>query len=253
MLIDTHCHLFYSSLKDNLPAVIDRAAELGVERMICVGTNLDDSRECRELAEKFTCIYASAGIHPHDAKDAPTDFILQLEDLLDHPKMVAAGEMGLDFYRNLSTPEVQEYVFRAQLELAQSVHRPIIFHNRNADKDMIQILIEYGNGTGIAHCFSSDLPTAEAFLKLGYHISFSGNLTFKNSHLPEIAHSIPLEKLLVETDSPYLSPEPFRGKTNEPGRVRYVAIKLCEILEISFKKLARQTTRNAERLFNLSA
>ncbi len=253
MLIDTHCHLFYRDLKNDLPAVIDRAAEQGVERMICVGTNLIDSRECLELADKFTCIFATAGIHPHDAKDAPLDFITQLEELLDHPKMVAIGEMGLDFYRNISAVKIQERVFRTQLELAQAIDKPIIFHNRDADENMIRILREMGNGIGIAHCFSSDLVTAKAFIKLGYHISFSGNLTFKNSHLPEIAKWIPLEKLLIETDSPYLSPEPFRGKPNEPGRTWYVAEKLAEILGLSRELLAAQTTDNAQRLFNLPA
>ena len=253
MLIDTHCHLFYPDLKNDLPAVIDRAAEQGVERMICVGTNLTDSWECLELADKFTCIFATAGIHPHDAKDAPLDFITQLEELLDNPKMVAIGEMGLDFYRNISAVKIQERVFRAQLELAQTINKPIIFHNRDADKDMIRILREMRNGVGIAHCFSSDLVTAKAFIKLGYHISFSGNLTFKNSHLQEIAKWIPLEKLLIETDSPYLSPEPFRGKPNEPGRTWYVAEKLADILGLSRELLAAQTTDNAQRLFNLPA
>lgn len=253
MLIDTHCHLFYPDLKNDLPAVIDRAAELGVERMICVGTNLSDSRECLELADKFACIFATAGVHPHDAKDAPPDFITQLEELLDHPKMVAVGEMGLDFYRNISAAKIQERVFRAQLELAQSIDKPIIFHNRDADGDMLRILREAGSGTGVAHCFSSDLPTAKAFLKLGYYISFSGNLTFKKSHLLEIVKWMPLEKLLVETDSPYLSPVPFRGKPNEPGRVRYVAEKLADILGLSWELMATHTTDNAQRLFNLLA
>ncbi len=250
-LIDTHCHLFYDDLKNDLDNVLNRANELGVNRFISVGTNLDDSKECLALAETNENIYASAGVHPHDAKDAPENYLDQITDLMTFPKMVAVGEMGLDYYRNISEPGIQQKVFREQLALAQRLQKPVIFHNRDSDGDIIKILSEFPDVRGVAHCFSSDLITAEAFIDLGFYISFSGNLTFKNSKLPEVAKELPLEKLLVETDSPYLSPVPFRGKPNEPSRTRFVAEKLAEIHGVTLSVIADNTTANAQTLFNL--
>ncbi len=250
-LIDTHCHLFYENLKNDLDGVLFRAAELGVYRFICVGTNLDDSKVCLNLAEKNENIYASAGVHPHDAKDVPEDFLDQIADLMTFNKMVAVGEIGLDYYRNISEPETQKKVFRSQMTLAQQLNKPVIFHNRDADKDVIQVLSEFPDVTGVAHCYSANLETAKTFLDFGYYISFSGNLTYKNSHLPEVAKKVPFDKILVETDSPYLSPIPFRGKPNEPGRTRYVAEKLAEIYNVPLDVIAEITTANAEALFSL--
>jgi len=251
-LIDTHCHLFYEDLKNDLKGVLDRAHDLGVNQFICVSTNLDDARECLALAETNKNIYASAGIHPHDAKDAPEDFVDQLYDLMTFDSMVAVGEMGLDYFRNISNPDIQKNVFRTQMEIANELGKPIIFHNRDADDDTINILKEFPYVRGVAHCFSSNLETANVFIELGYYISFSGNLTFKNSHLPDVAKELPLEKLLVETDSPYLSPVPFRGKPNEPGRTRFVAEKLAEIHGVSLELIADKTTENAAKLFGLA-
>ena len=222
-LIDTHCHLFYNDLKNDLDGVLNRATELGVNRFICVGTNIKDSRVCLTLSQEHKHIYASAGIHPHDAKDAPENYVEQIHELMKNPKMVAVGEMGLDYFRNISDPKIQRKVFREQLQIASELHKPVIFHNRDADDDVIQVLSEFPDVIGVAHCFSSDLNTAKTFMDMGYYISFSGNLTFKNSHLPGVAKELPLDKLLVETDSPYLSPVPHRGKPNEPGRTRFVA------------------------------
>lgn len=250
-LIDTHCHLFYDDLKNDLPAVLDRAAELGVNRFICVATNMTDARDCLLLGETHDNIFASAGVHPHDAKDAPTDFEDQIHELMKNPKMVAVGEMGLDYFRNISDPVIQRKFFREQMQIASQLHKPVIFHNRDADEDVIKILQEFPNVRGVAHCFSSNLETANTFMELGYYISFSGNLTFKNSHLPEVARELPLEKILVETDSPYLSPVPYRGKPNEPGRTRFVAEKLAEIHNVPLEVIAEKTTSNATILFNL--
>jgi len=250
-LIDTHCHLFYDDLKNDLDIVLNRAQELGVNRFICVGTNMEDSRECLGLAETYENIYASVGVHPHDAKDAPEDYLDQIADLITFPKMIALGEIGLDYFRNISEPDIQQNVFREQLALAQRLQKPVIFHNRNADADVLKILSEFPDVTGVAHCFSSDLKTAKTFIDLGFYISFSGNLTYKNSHLPDVAKELPLEKLLVETDSPYLSPVPYRGKPNEPGRTRFVAEKLAEIHGVTLEIIAEKTTTNAESLFSL--
>ncbi|MBT4752099.1 MAG: TatD family hydrolase [Candidatus Marinimicrobia bacterium] len=252
MLTDTHCHLFYEDLKNNLSDVLKRAEELGVNRFICVATNMEDARECLLLGETHDNIFASVGVHPHDAKDAPEDFVDQIYDLMTFDSMVAVGEMGLDYFRNISDPEIQKDVFRTQMEIAQELNKPIIFHNRDADQDMIKILKEFPNVRGVAHCFSSNLETANAFLDLGYYISFSGNLTFKNSHLPEVAKELPLDRILVETDSPYLSPVPHRGKPNEPGRTRFVAEKLAEIHGVSLELIAEKTTENASSLFQIS-
>lgn len=250
-LIDTHCHLFYKDLKNDLDNVLNRANELGVNRFITVGTNLDDSRECLILADAHENIYASAGVHPHDSKDAPEDYLDQIAELMTSSKMVAVGEMGLDYFRNISDPKIQLNIFREQLALAEQLQKPVIFHNREADEDVIKLLSEFPNIRGVAHCFSSTLDTAKTFVEMGFYISFSGNLTFKNSHLPDVAKELPLEKLLVETDSPYLSPVPFRGRPNEPGRTRFVAEKLAEIHGVSLKIIADKTTENATELFNL--
>ena len=251
MLIDTHCHLFYDDLKNDLPGVLDRAHDLGVNRFICVATNMEDARECLLMGESHENIFASVGVHPHDAKDAPEDFVDQIYDLMTFDSMVAVGEMGLDYFRNISDPEIQKNVFRIQMSIAQSLKKPVIFHNRDADDDVIKILKEFPDVRGVAHCFSSNLETAKAFMELGYFISFSGNLTFKNSHLPGVAKDLPLDRILVETDSPYLSPVPHRGKLNEPGRTRFVAEKLAEIHDVPLKIIAEKTSANARDLFGL--
>lgn len=251
MLTDTHCHLYYDSIKKDIQIVIARAKEQGVNRFICVGTNTIDSAESLKIAANFDSVYASAGVHPHDAKDAPGDYLKQIRNLLQFDKMVAVGEMGLDYFRNISPPDVQKKVFREQMELAHQINKPVIFHNRDADEDLIKILSEFQGVVGVAHCFSSDLKTAKIFLGMGFYISFSGNLTFKNSHLPEIAKKIPLDKVMIETDSPFLSPVPFRGKPNEPGRTRFVAEKLAEIHKLPLEKIAEKTSTNAATLFSL--
>ncbi|MBC8345769.1 MAG: TatD family hydrolase [Candidatus Marinimicrobia bacterium] len=251
MLIDTHCHLYYEELKNDIKGVLKRAHDLDVNRFICVATNLEDARECLSLAEIHNNIFASVGIHPHDAKDTPDDYVDQIIDLITFDSMVALGEMGLDYFRNITDPSIQKKVFRDQMEVAQKFKYPIIFHNRDADEDVIEVLADYPEVIGVAHCFSSNLKTAQSFLEMGYYISFSGNLTFKNSHLPEVAKDIPLDRVMVETDSPYLSPAPFRGKPNEPGRTRYVAEKLAEIHALPFEEIAKHTTENAVELFRL--
>ena len=252
MLIDTHCHLYYKDLINDLDGVLSRAKELDVTRFICVGTNITDSKACLSISEDNDSIFASAGVHPHDAKDVSDGWTDAIYELMEYESMIAVGEMGLDYFRNISDPDVQKKVFHAQMRIAQDLNRPVIFHNRDADADVIEVLADYPEVIGVAHCFSSNLDTAKAFLNMGYYISFSGNLTFKNSHLPEVAVEIPLNRVLVETDSPYLSPVPHRGKPNEPGRTRFVAEKLAEIHNIPFEEIAKHTTENAVELFRLT-
>ena len=160
MLIDTHCHLFYDDLKNDLPGVLDRAHDLGVNRFICVATNMEDARECLLMGESHENIFASAGVHPHDAKDAPEDFVDQIYDFMTFDSMVAVGEMGLDYFRNISDPEIQKNVFRTQMGIAQYLKKPVIFHNRDADDDVIKILKEFPDVRGVGDCFSSILETA---------------------------------------------------------------------------------------------
>ena len=251
MIVDTHCHLYFEELNKDIDGVLSRANDLGVNTFICVGTNISDSYESLTLAQKYKSIYATAGIHPHDSKDVAEDYLQELRKLLDNEKIVAVGEMGLDYFRNISNPETQKIVFKAQLQLAEEMSKPIVFHNREADEDIINILSDFPNVIGVAHCFSSSYETAIKLIEMGFYISFSGNLTFKNSHLPEVAKKLPLDRLLVETDSPFLSPVPFRGETNEPGRTRYVVEKLAEIFDSNIDQIASITTANAKNLFNL--
>lgn len=250
MLIDTHCHLFYKNLKTDLGSVLNRAKEKGVGRFICVGTNLKDSAESLKLAMQYDSVYATVGIHPHDAKDVKPNYIDELYELINNEKIVAVGEIGLDYYRSISDHTLQKEVFTKQMEIASELEKPIVFHNRDADEDVIKILSEFPSVTGVAHCFSSNLETAKTFLDLGYYISFSGNLTFKNSHLPDVAKEIDLDRILIETDSPFLSPEPHRGKQNEPSRVWFVAKKLSEIFNVSLSIIEEKTSINAKTVFN---
>jgi len=251
MLTDSHCHLFYDEIFQDIDNILIRSKNLGVNRFICVGTNINDSLLSLDISEKFENVYCSAGIHPHDSQDVDKDYIQQIELMMRSKKMIAIGEIGLDYFRNISSKKSQIKVFNELLQLADNINKPIIFHNREADQDIIDILSSYPNVIGVSHCFSSTLSTAKKLLDLGYYISFSGNLTFKNSNLPSVAKYLPLDRLLVETDSPYLSPEPFRGKPNEPGRTRYVAEKLAEIHNISFESIAEQTTKNTNKLFSI--
>jgi TatD DNase family protein len=250
MLTDSHCHLFYDEILQDIDNVIVRSKKLGVNRFICVGTNINDSLLSLDISKKFENVFCSAGVHPHDSQNVDKDYIQQIELIMKSKKMIAIGEIGLDYFRNISSKKSQIKVFHELLQLADNIKKPIIFHNRDADKDIIDILSCYPNVIGVSHCFSSTLSTAKKLLDMGYYISFSGNLTFKNSMLPSVAKHLPLNRLLVETDSPYLSPEPFRGKPNEPGRTRYVAEKLAEIHNISFESIANQTTKNINKLFS---
>ena len=251
MLTDSHCHLFYDEIFQDIDNILIRSKNLGVNRFICVGTNINDSLLSLDISEKFENVYCSAGIHPHDSQNVDKDYIQQIELMMRSKRMIAIGEIGLDYFRNISSKKSQIKVFNELLQLADNINKPIIFHNREADQDIIDILSSYPNVIGVSHCFSSTLSTAKKLLDLGYFISFSGNLTFKNSNLPSVAKYLPLDRLLVETDSPYLSPEPFRGKPNEPGRTRYIAEKLAEIHNISFESIAEQTTKNINKLFSI--
>ena len=250
MLIDSHCHLYMGSWSNDLPALLSTTVNNGVGRIICPGIDITTSMKSIEIASVHEEVFATVGIHPHDAKDAPSDYLEKLVKMLQKPRVIGIGEIGLDFYRNISDADIQYKVFREQLQLAKDSDLPVIIHNRNADKEIINILKEFRSLKGVAHCFSSDISTAEEFLEMGFYISFAGNLTYKNSDLPDVAKEIPLNRLLVETDAPFLSPVPFRGKENEPSRVKNVAEKLAECKGVTFKEVVIATKRNTETLFN---
>ena len=251
-LIDTHAHLYYDQMYNNLDTVLDEATENGVTKIVCIGTDLNTSKQSVEIANKYENVYAAVGIHPHDSKDVTKDYLKDLEALaLSSKKVVAVGEIGIDHYRNISPKEIQEKVMIEQMELAQSLSLPIIFHNRDADNDIIEILKQHSFSRAIAHCYSSDLSFAEQLIDLNVLLSFSGNVTFKNSINQSAIQNITLKDFVLETDCPFLAPQPFRGKPNEPKYVKDIALFISDLLDIAFEEIAIQTTNNAESFFKI--
>ena len=251
-LIDTHAHLYYDQMYNNLDTVLDEATENGVTKIICIGTDLNTSKQSVEIANKYENVYAAVGIHPHDSKDVTKDYLKDLEALaLSSKKVVAIGEIGIDHYRNISPKKIQEKVMIEQMELAQSLSLPIIFHNRDADNDIIEILKQHSFSRAIAHCYSSDLSFAEQLIDLNVLLSFSGNVTFKNSINQSAIQNIALKDFVLETDCPFLAPQPFRGKPNEPKYVKDIALFISDLLDIEFEEIASQTTSNAKSFFKI--
>ncbi|MBA7662056.1 MAG: YchF/TatD family DNA exonuclease [Calditrichaeota bacterium] len=250
MLIDTHAHLFHKDYEGWLDEVLQRAEEAGVAAVICVGLDLPTSEQAIAIAETYPNIWATVGWHPHDAKDAPPDVLKRLETLAAHKKVVAIGEMGLDYVRNISPPEVQCSLFQGQLELARSLELPVVVHNRQADVDTLAIVETVGHLAGVLHCFASPPAIARLAISLGLYISFTGTVTFGKNHNEAVLRAVGLDRVMVETDSPYLAPVPHRGKTNEPAFVRHVAEKIAMICGTTLEEVARITTANARRLFD---
>jgi TatD DNase family protein len=256
MYIDSHAHLEMDPFDEDRTAVIERASADGIEAILAVGTNLVSSRAAIALAQRHPQLYPTAGFHPHDAAGVTQDMWLEIEELLQRPDVIAAGEMGLDYFKRYSPLDEQRQVFRRQLRLAQAVGKPAIIHCRNAGDDVLAILREEHAEQcgGVMHCFSGDLALAEACLDLGLYISFAGPITFRNAEeLRTVAKAIPMDRLLVETDCPFLAPAPRRGKRNEPSYVRHTAARLAELHGVSVEEAARCTTANARRLFKLPA
>jgi TatD DNase family protein len=255
LLFDTHAHLNDEKFSEDREEVIQRAQECGVSRIVNVGFNRVTIPQSIALAEKYDFIYSAVGWHPQDAKDMQDEDFQWLRELSKHKKVVAIGEIGLDYYWDTSPKDVQKEVFRKQIRLARELQMPIIIHDREAHQDIVDILREENAAEigGIMHCFSGSLEIAEACLEMNFYISFGGPVTFKNAKKPkEIAKQIPMNRLLVETDCPYLTPEPYRGKRNESGYVRYVAEEVAALRGMSFEELASITFENANRLFRLT-
>ena len=254
MLIDSHCHLYSKEFNEDLDEVLLRAKENDVRYIIIPGTDIESSKKIIELADKYECIYGSVGIHPHDTKDWKDEYLVELEKLAAHPKIVAIGEIGLDYYYDFSPKEKQIEAFRKQIELALKLKKPAIIHNRDADDDMMSIIREYTPKGLIAqfHCYNSTLENARELIEMRHYISFTGNITFKKMEsLVKILSRIQIDNLLIETDAPYMTPVPFRGKRNEPAHVKLVAEKVAEVHHLRLEDVARTTSYNAYKLFGI--
>ena len=254
MLIDSHAHLDMPEFEKDREQVLERALEGGVTRVITIGIDLPSSLKALELANKYDFIFSTIGYHPHNAKDADDSTLEELAKLGREPKVIAWGEIGLDFYRRHSPPEKQKRIFEEQLDMAGHFDLPVIIHDRDAHREVFEILKEKGNTSrkGVIHCFSGDYKMAMAFIEIGFHISIPGTVTYKKaSVVQEVAASIPIESLLIETDAPFLTPVPERGKRKEPLFVTYTARKIAELRQMDFRELARRTSENVSRLFRL--
>ncbi|MHB8073434.1 TatD family hydrolase [Desulfosporosinus fructosivorans] len=252
MIWDTHAHLDDSGYAEDFHEIVARMQSSGISRVTNVGYDLPSSERSVKLAQDYDFIYAAIGIHPHNAEGATDETWAKLLLLAKQPKVLAWGEIGLDYYRDLSPRSIQKEVFIQQIELANDVGLPIVIHNRDAHQDVLEIVKAHRpKFGGVFHCYSGSWEMAKVLLSLGFYLSFAGPVTYKNArHTVEVAIHAPMDRILVETDSPYLTPEPRRGKRNEPTYVREIVKKLAEIKNLSFEDVASQTMRNAETIFN---
>ncbi len=255
-LFDTHAHLHDPWIGDDLPDVLDRAAEAGVDRIVTIGTDLPTTHDAIALANSYDNIWATVGLHPHDAKNWTDELESEFRQLANSDRVVAIGEIGLDFFRNLSPHEAQYGAFEAQLALADDLELPVVIHSRDAHEESFTILKLWADKQrrtrpiGVIHCFSGDANLAQRYHNLGFLISFAGPVTYpKNNQLRQAAATLPLEAIVVETDCPYLSPQQRRGKRNEPANIQHTAGQIAQARRVSLKFVAEQTTLNANRLF----
>lgn len=255
MWIDSHAHLNDEAYSEDLEDILNAAREVGTAAIIVVGFDLPSSIRAVELAAQHDMIWAAVGIHPHDAKIWDCGVEAELRQLLEKPKVIAVGEIGLDYHYDYSPREAQQQAFKEQLALAKQYNKPVIIHSREANQDTMTILTNdnIGDAGGVMHCFSGSRETAMECLRLGLYISFAGPLTFPNAvKLRETAESIPLDRVLIETDAPYLTPVPFRGRRNEPARVGLVGAKLAEIKGLPPEQIMAATVANTRKLFGIS-
>ncbi|MCA1961776.1 MAG: TatD family hydrolase [Desulfomonile sp.] len=253
-LVDSHAHLELEPLINDSATVMQRATAAGVIAVITVGIDLADAQAALKIAETFDNVFAAVGFHPHNAKDATGSLIHEMERAAAHPKVVAYGEIGLDFFRNLSPQSIQRSVFNEQLHVAKALDKPVVIHLRNAYEeglDMIEKVAPFPAG-GVVHCFSGNEKDAARALDLGFHLSIPGTVTYRKSDkLRSIVKDLPPDRILIETDCPFLSPEPLRGKTNEPAHIVHTAREVARIRQVSLEEIAEITTQNAVRLFGL--
>lgn len=255
MYIDTHVHLNADQYDEDLQDVIDRALKSKVEKMVVIGFDRKTITRAIDLAERYDFIYAVVGWHPVDAVDCTTEDLEWIEQLAAHKKVVGIGETGLDYYWDKSPKDIQQDIFRKQIQLAKRVNLPIIIHNREATEDVLSILREEDAQEvgGVMHCFGGSVETARESIDMNFMISLGGPVTFKNAKKPkQVATEIPLEHLMIETDAPYLAPHPYRGKRNEPSYVPLVAEEIARLKELPVETVAQATTENAERFYKFS-
>lgn len=252
MIWDTHAHLDDPAYAEDFAEVVARMKSSGISRVTNVGCDLPSSERSIKLAQDYDFIYAAIGIHPHNATEVNNETWERLLCLAKQPKVLAWGEIGLDYYHDLAPRLVQKEIFIQQIELANESALPIVIHNRDAHQDVLEIVKDHPpNFGGVFHCYSGSWEMAKILLNLGFYLSFAGPVTFKNArHTVEVAVNVPLDRILVETDSPYLTPEPRRGKRNEPTYVREIIEKLAQIKNLPFKDVAFQTMINAKTIFN---
>jgi TatD DNase family protein len=255
ILFDTHAHLNDTGYNNDRDEMIQRARQAGVVHIVNVGFNLASSRESLKLADRYDLIYAAVGIHPHDAAEAGPGYLEELEKMAAHPRVVAIGEIGLDYYRDLSPRPVQRKVFTEQMALAKKLQKPIIIHDRDAHGELMDILRKerLGPAGGVMHCYSGSREMARECLAMGFYISIAGPVTFSNAaRLKEVAAGIPPDRLLIETDAPYLTPAPYRGKRNEPAHVLYTAQEVARLRGMETEDLAKMCTGNGRKLFRIA-
>lgn len=258
-LIDSHCHLNYDHLPKTGDDLVREAQAAGVEAMVTIGTDLTSIEEIQKISEKYDCVYHTIGVHPHDSSTLTEAGMIAIEKAAHHPKCRAIGEIGLDYHYDHSPRDTQKTWLKRQLDLALQLRQPVVIHSRDGEEDLFALLSDYSRQVsadiipGIIHCFSGTQEFGAKCIDLGFYISFSGILTFKKADEIRIAaQAFPLDKLLVETDSPFLAPIPFRGKKCEPSMVKITAQKLAEIKGLSFDEVAAVTTRNARRIFRIT-
>lgn len=260
MFIDSHCHLFYPDFNEDLPAVIERARNAGVMYFVVPATNHETAEQAIALAEKYSSIFIAVGFHPLDLKEYTDERLKIVEQLSSHSKVVAIGEIGIDYFYDTSPREYQREIFARQIELAIKKDLPIIVHTRDSVQDAIDIVVRYsqtnpewkkGGKRGVFHCFTGDARQAKTLFDHRFLVSYPGPITFKKSTMPEVVREIELENIMVETDSPFLTPIPHRGKRNEPSYIPLIAQKIAETLGVSIDEVADKTTQNAIGLFQL--
>ena len=256
-LIDSHCHLDFPDFGDELHEVVARAGRAGISHMVTISTHVTKFPQVKAVAERFDNVFCTVGIHPHEAGSEPEVSVEELTEMSSHPKVVGIGETGLDFFYEHSPRDIQERQFRTHIAVARNTGLPLIVHTRDADIDTIRILEEEhakGPFPGLIHCFSASQKLAERMVDIGFYISFSGIVTFKKAdELRQVAAVVPEDRVLVETDSPYLAPVPRRGKRNEPAYTAFTAAKVAEVRGIAPSELAATTTANFRRLFTKAA
>jgi len=252
MYFDTHAHYCDKRFNDDRDELLASMPESGVSLILNAGSSLRSSKQSVELANKYSFIYASVGVHPHDSKSMNDNTVYELQELLSDPKAVAVGEIGLDYHYDFSPRDVQKKHFREQLDLAGSLKLPVIVHERESLQDTLDMIREYKDLRGVLHCFSGSWETAKIVLDLGWYLSFGGVITFKNARRAlEVIEKMPLDRIMLETDCPYLSPEPLRGRRNSSLNLKYIAEKISEVRRMTVEEVATTTTENGKRFFGI--